>query len=297
MNGSTWHVPWKEESSLEPELLANPVSFYALSDQISILDAAFGTSIRATLSEGQPRQVLFLEMGKQGSASPKISLQLSLTVEGRSHAAPGNTHFLNSFCTVNSWWLLFTVQRLPELIYFRSVFAPSYGLGGRAWSSLIHACKVQLNYVFEISPQWVNQKLNVRLNFPLRFNPGLQVKATPFLCLHTGFSWTYSEKKQEEVALNHTWHYKIKGFSIKVTLPMEEVWKLFPYPLTVTKLCDLFRNKKVSNLGRLEAYFKRKRHAPLLSHMLEMLNPAKTGTNQACLKKTNHLPEVTWRHF
>lgn len=93
----------------------------------------FGRSIwhvmcSAAFSRGQPRQVLFLEMGKARSASPKTSLQLSLMAEGRSQVAPGSTHFLNVFCTVNSWWFLFTVNRLPELVYFGSIFAPSVTL-------------------------------------------------------------------------------------------------------------------------------------------------------------------------
>lgn len=73
------------------------------------------------LRRGQPRQVLFLEMGKACSASPKTFLQLSLGVHGRSQLAPGTRDFLNNFCTVNSWWFLFTV-RLPELVYFGLYF-------------------------------------------------------------------------------------------------------------------------------------------------------------------------------
>lgn len=60
--------------------------------------------------------------------SPKASLQLSLMEKRRSQVALGSTHFLNSFCTVNSWWFLFTGSRLPELVYFGSVFAPSLTL-------------------------------------------------------------------------------------------------------------------------------------------------------------------------
>lgn len=164
------------------------------------------------------------------------------------------TSFKYFFCTVNSWWFLFTVIRLLQLIYFGSVFAPSLtlvdslsgaqfclqGFGvrrnlipnhpgngassqtiillmctlppwkastlsfsrfGHLWAlscpvfractrSLFDGtCKAHLNLILlNFSPVSKTQT-KVWLNFLLPFHPGLQVKATPSLCLHMNFSW------------------------------------------------------------------------------------------------------------
>lgn len=89
----------------------------------------------------------FWKGGKACSASPKVSLQLSFKAEGRSQAAPGSAHFLNSFCTVNSWWLQFTANRLLELVYFGAVFAPQSDSGALPVrsSALPSSCRVRRN--------------------------------------------------------------------------------------------------------------------------------------------------------
>lgn len=84
---------------------------------------------------------------KACSASPKVSLQLSFKAEGRSQAAPGSAHCLNCFCTVSSWWLQFTANRLLKLVYFGAVFAPQSDSGGLAVrsSALPSICRVRRN--------------------------------------------------------------------------------------------------------------------------------------------------------
>lgn len=64
---------------------------------MSILDAAFGMSISAGLAWISQGRFCFWKEGKTCSASTKVSLQLSFKAEGRSQAAPGSAHFLNSF--------------------------------------------------------------------------------------------------------------------------------------------------------------------------------------------------------
>lgn len=119
-----------ERSNLNLQLIIiNPVSFYALSDtkQVFRMEHLARKSVQPSTRISQGR---FCFWKWESRALPLQRLLYSCRSWWREGAevAPGSTHFFNSFHPVNSWWLLFTVNRLPELVYFGSAFAPSLTL-------------------------------------------------------------------------------------------------------------------------------------------------------------------------
>lgn len=122
------------ERNLDPHLIiSNPVSFYAISLSIWPINqhnSQAGSAKAGSVSGNGKGMLCFSE-----------DFSTAVTHGGwKEPTCTGSRDSLNSFCTVNSWWFLFTV-RLPELVYFRSIFAPSLTpVDSQTGSSVLPTC-------------------------------------------------------------------------------------------------------------------------------------------------------------